>query len=124
MKTKVTFTKEIEIELPQPLYVCVCDSIYYKFSQKEEVEVLTFQEDMLSTIKFSCSLRKGIYEHEIEIAQLEHIFGRQITEDEFYSKLNELLNKYVINKEIVGVLFLTPEQQIEAEKELDNSLID
>lgn len=121
MKTTITVTQEVELNATFPLFICYGNSIYHRFCELEnkEIEVLRFSFDVTSSMRFELQNRNYVAPCEVGMINLTEKYAKQITEEEFNSKLSELLNKYVYGKEIVGTLELTPEQQKQAEREAE-----
>jgi len=93
MLIEIQKTEMREIILDSPRYVKFTEMVYYAFTPNNDtIEVLLFRE---RDGNFELSSRIGIYESQIDILELTHEYAEEITEDEFKTKLQELLLKYI-----------------------------
>jgi hypothetical protein len=95
MLLEIQKTEMIEITLEKVLYVCFADRRYYRFTpidNGDNIEVLQFAE-MDNNFDLQC--RKGLFDSMIPIINLKHEYAKEITEDEFNIKLQDLLLHYI-----------------------------
>ncbi len=95
MLLEITKKEMREVVLNETRYVCHADRSYFRFTPKDgDVEVLNFIE-WAETKEFKVDSRIGLYEHQIDIIEVTGKYMKEITEDEFNTKLQELLLKYI-----------------------------
>ena len=99
MLIEIQKTEVREIALKETRFVSYAERMYYRFtpvligeSLEDNIEVLVFHE---LNNEFSLSVKNGLYESQINIVELTHVNAVEITEDEFNTKLQELLLKYI-----------------------------
>lgn len=92
MLLEITKKEMIEITLSKVLYTKYGNGLYYRYTPKDgNIEVLQFScQD-----NFNLLARVGLWENDIEQINLTGKYTLEITEDEFNTKLQELLLKHI-----------------------------
>jgi hypothetical protein len=93
MLIEIQKTETREVVLNETRYVCFADRGYYRFTPvKDNIEVLMYRD---REDEFELSCRIGLWESQIAILELTHVYAVKITEDEFNTKLQDLLLHYI-----------------------------
>ncbi len=93
MLIEIQKTETREIPLTETRYVSFADKMYYRFTPTEDnIRVLHFQE---RNDELDVTSKLGLYDSQVGILELTREYAKEITEDEFNTKLQELLLKYI-----------------------------
>jgi hypothetical protein len=100
MKREITVTKEIEFDLDEPRFISLYDSIFIEFIPGDQITVKRFSLKV-DEPGFSLDVRHA-FDNELEyLFETDAGTGdfKEITRDEFYSVIKEVLLQYYFIEE-------------------------